>query len=217
MHLNGLHVPADPNKARAYFARAAARGLAAGHTGLGVMAFEGAGGAARNLTAARAHFETAANGSNADAMFNLGNLHAHGGRSGVRSLREAEGAGTLQGPRLTLPPRSTPPDPVLIPHPTPTPSPGLGVPKDAARALKWYDKAYVAGHWRSPLALAMLYAEGERVGGLALGPAAGPCVAAAPALWRMPPRRGNGLNARIAVLMPPPPPPLTPRQGRHRL
>jgi len=39
---------------------------------------------------------------------------------------------------------------------------GLGVRKDAAKALKWYDKAYVAGHWRSPLALATLYAEGER-------------------------------------------------------
>jgi TPR repeat protein len=48
------------------------------------------------------------------------------------------------------------------PPSSPPAGPGLGVPKDAARALKWYDKAYVAGHWRSPLALAMLYAEGAR-------------------------------------------------------
>jgi TPR repeat protein len=82
MHLNGIHVARDPAKARTYFARAAARGLAAGHTGLGVLAFEGAGGAPRNLSAARVHFEAGANGSNADAMFNLGNIYAYGGSCG---------------------------------------------------------------------------------------------------------------------------------------
>jgi len=79
MYLNGIYVRADHENARYYFARAAVRGVAAGHTGLGVMAFEGRGGARRNLTAARMHFEAGANGSNADAMYNLGNLYAHGG------------------------------------------------------------------------------------------------------------------------------------------
>jgi TPR repeat protein len=92
-------VPADASKARAYFSRAAARGLAAGHTGLGVMAFEGAGGAPRNLTAARLHFEAAANGSNADAMFNLGNIYAHGGRAGLVSV-SGWGAQESQAPLL---------------------------------------------------------------------------------------------------------------------
>ncbi|KAI8464707.1 MAG: hypothetical protein J3K34DRAFT_525980 [Monoraphidium minutum] len=115
MHLNGLHVATDADQARAFFERAAARGLAAGHTGLGVLASEGAGGVARNYTAARRHFEAAANGSNADAMFNLGNIYAY----------------------------------------------GLGVKRDVSAALKWYDRAYVAGHWRSPLALALLYADGK--------------------------------------------------------
>lgn len=79
MHLNGIYVGADATKARSYFAQAAARGLAAGHTGLGVMSYEGVGGVPRNYTAARLHFEAGANGSNADAMFNLGNIYAHGG------------------------------------------------------------------------------------------------------------------------------------------
>lgn len=84
MHLNGIHVPRDAAKARAYFQQAAARGLAAGHTGLGVLASEGAGGAPRNFSAARHHFEAGANGSNADAMFNLGNIYAHGAARALR-------------------------------------------------------------------------------------------------------------------------------------
>jgi hypothetical protein len=79
MHLKGIQVPQNTSQAVNYFQQAAARGLAAGHNGLGVLAFHGQG-MARDLAAAKEHFEAGAAQGSADSMYNLGGMHMEGER-----------------------------------------------------------------------------------------------------------------------------------------
>ncbi len=77
MYLKGIHVAKDAGRARQFFVKAAARGLAAGQNGLGVLAFTGEDGEVDYKLAYR-HFEAAANGSNADGMYNLATMLING-------------------------------------------------------------------------------------------------------------------------------------------
>jgi TPR repeat protein len=79
MHLKGIHVRQNTSQAVYYFQQAASRGLAAGHNGLGVLAFHGQG-VQRDLAAAKAHFEAGAAQGSADSMYNLGGMHMEGER-----------------------------------------------------------------------------------------------------------------------------------------
>lgn len=45
-------------------------------------------------------------------------------------------------------------------HPPPL-LPGVGTPKSLARALHHYERAYDAGHWRAPYAMALLLEQGD--------------------------------------------------------
>lgn len=76
-YADGRLAKQDYARARAWFTRAAAGGVANAHYNLGVMAQQGLGTAV-NMQQAMAHYEDAAKLGHAEAMYNLGLLYAEG-------------------------------------------------------------------------------------------------------------------------------------------
>jgi TPR repeat protein len=145
LYAEGRSVRRDYARARAWFVRAAAAGIANAHYNLGVMSQQGLGTTADAITAI-GHYDHAAQLGHPEAMYNLGLIHAEGRgipKNAVRAtsyFKRAANAGMVQAAYNLG---------VIYE------SEALGKP-DIKAAIEWYDVAAGEGNRDAALAVRRL-------------------------------------------------------------